>query len=248
MQYDLIVIGAGPGGYVAAIRAAQLGLKTAVVERAEVGGTCLNRGCIPTKTLMHSANLYRELDSAAKIGINVTGASADFKAIHARKAQVVEQLRGGVAQLLKGNAIDVIEGEAAFTSAQAICVNGETYTASDFIIATGSRPFVPPIPGADLPGVVTSDEMLDTDACDFGELVIIGGGVIGVEMASVYSGIGRKVTVIEALDRILANMDREISQNLSMILKKRGVAVNTASTLRWAPRRYRRAEHRSGRH
>lgn len=231
MQYDLIVIGAGPGGYVAAIRAAQLGLKTAVFERAEVGGTCLNRGCIPTKTLMHSANLYRELDSAAKMGINVTGASADFKAMHARKAQVVEQLRGGVAQLLKGNGIDVIEGEAAFTSAGAICVNGETYTAKDFIIATGSKPFVPPIPGADLPGVVTSDEMLDTDACDFGELIIIGGGVIGVEMASVYNGIGRKVIIIEALDRILANMDREISQNLSMILKKRGVAVNTASTV-----------------
>lgn len=229
MQYDLIVIGAGPGGYVAAIRAAQLGLKTAVVERAEIGGTCLNRGCIPTKTLMHSANLYRELDGAAKMGITVTAKAADFKAMHARKAQVVEQLRGGVAQLLKGNGIDVIEGTAAFTSAEAICVNGETYTTKNFIIATGSKPAVPPIPGADLPNVVTSDEMLDTDSCDYNELVIIGGGVIGVEMASVYNGIGRKVTIIEAMDRILANMDREISQNLSMILKKRGVAVNTAS-------------------
>lgn len=229
MQYDLIVIGAGPGGYIAAIRAAQLGLKTAVAERAEIGGTCLNRGCIPTKTLMHSANLYRELDDAARMGITVTAKAADFKAMHARKAQVVEQLRGGVAQLLKGNGVDVIEGTAAFTSAEAICVNGETYTAKNFIIATGSSPAVPPIPGADLPNVVTSDEMLDTDSCDYNELVIIGGGVIGVEMASVYNGIGRKVTVIEALDRILANMDREISQNLSMILKKRGVAVNTAS-------------------
>ena len=129
MQYDLIVIGTGPGGYVAAIRAAQLGLKTAVAERAEVGGTCLNRGCIPTKTLMHSANLYREIGEAGKMGVNVTeigeagkmgvnvtGAEADFKAMHARKAQVVEQLRGGVAQLLKGNGIDVLEGEAAFVS------------------------------------------------------------------------------------------------------------------------------------
>ena len=112
MQYDLIVIGAGPGGYVAAIRAAQLGLKTAVAERAEVGGTCLNRGCIPTKTLMHSANLYREIGEAGKMGVNVTGTEADFKAMHARKTQVVEQLRGGVAQLLKGNGIDVLEGEA----------------------------------------------------------------------------------------------------------------------------------------
>lgn len=112
MQYDLIVIGAGPGGYVAAIRAAQLGLKTAVAERAEVGGTCLNRGCIPTKTLMHSANLYREIGEAGKMGVNINGAEADFKAMHARKAQVVEQLRGGVAQLLKGNGIDVLEGEA----------------------------------------------------------------------------------------------------------------------------------------
>lgn len=229
MQYDLIVIGGGPGGYVAAIRAAQLGLKTALAERAELGGTCLNRGCIPTKTLMHSANLYRELADADQMGIKVTGAQADFKAMHARKTQVVEQLRNGVAQLLKGNGVDVLTGTAAFTSAGSITVNGETHTAKDFIIATGSKPAVPPIPGADLPGVVTSDEMLDTDACDYNELVIIGGGVIGVEMASVYNGIGRKVTIIEALDRILANMDREISQNLSMIMKKRGVAVNTAS-------------------
>lgn len=229
MQYDLIVIGAGPGGYVAAIRAAQLGLKTAVAERAEVGGTCLNRGCIPTKTLMHSANLYREIGEAGKMGVNVTSAEADFKAMHARKAQVVEQLRGGVAQLLKGNGIDVLEGEAAFASPESITVSGETYTARNFIIATGSKPAVPPIPGADLPNVVTSDEMLDTDSCDYKELVIIGGGVIGVEMAGVYNGIGRKVTIIEALERILANMDREISQNLSMILKKRGVAVNTGA-------------------
>lgn len=229
MQYDLIVIGGGPGGYVAAIRAAQLGLKTALAERAELGGTCLNRGCIPTKTLMHSANLYRELADADQMGIKVTGAQADFKAMHARKTQVVEQLRNGVAQLLKGNGVDVLTGTAAFTSAGSITVNGETHTAKDFIIATGSKPAVPPIPGADLPGVVTSDEMLDTAACDYNELVIIGGGVIGVEMASVYNGIGRKVTIIEALDRILANMDREISQNLSMIMKKRGVAVNTAS-------------------
>lgn len=133
MQYDLIVIGAGPGGYVAAIRAAQLGLKTAVAERAEVGGTCLNRGCIPTKTLMHSANLYREIGEAGKMGVNVTGAEADFKAMHARKTQVVEQLRGGVAQLLKGNGIDVLEGEAAFVSPESITVSGETYTAKTLL-------------------------------------------------------------------------------------------------------------------
>ncbi len=231
MQYDLIVIGGGPGGYVAAIRAAQLGLKTAVAEKAELGGTCLNRGCIPTKALMHSANLYRELDGAEEMGISISGKEAGFKAMHARKAKVVEQLRGGVAQLLKGNGIDVLEGTAAFTSPESITVNGEAYTAKNFIIATGSKPAVPPIPGANLPNVVTSDEMLDTDSCDYKELVIIGGGVIGVEMASIYNGIGRKVTVIEALDRLLANMDREISQNLSMILKKRGVAVNTAATV-----------------
>ena len=192
MQYDLIVIGAGPGGYVAAIRAAQLGLKTAVIERAEVGGTCLNRGCIPTKTLMHSANLCRELGEAGKMGINATGADADFKAMHARKAQVVEQLRSGVAQLLKGNAIDVIEGTAAFISAEAITVNGETYTAKNFIVATGSKPFVPPIPGADLPGVVTSDEMLDTDSCDFEELVIIGGGKRWIESLPIWTAKSRR--------------------------------------------------------
>ncbi len=231
MHYDLIVIGGGPGGYTAAIRAAQLGMKTALAEKAQLGGTCLNRGCIPTKTLLHTAGLYRELDSAEKFGITVGSKSIDFKAMHARKTQVVEQLRSGVASLLKGNGIDIITGAAAFLSPNTIKVSGCEYSADKFLIATGSAPARPPIPGADLPNVVTSDEMLDTDACDYKELVIIGGGVIGVEMASVYSGIGAKVTIIEALDRILANMDREISQNLTMIFKKRGIAVNTASTV-----------------
>ena len=184
-DYQLIVIGAVPAATRLRSAPAKLGKRVAVVERREAGGTCLNRGCIPTKTLMHSANLYREIGEAGKMGVNVTGAEADFKAMHARKTQVVEQLRGGVAQLLKGNGIDVLEGEAAFVSAEAVTVNGETYTAKNFIIATGSKPAVPPIPGADLPNVVTSDEMLDTDSCDYKELVIIGGGVIGVEMAGV---------------------------------------------------------------
>lgn len=229
MHYDLIVIGGGPGGYAAAIRAAQLGLKTALAEKAEIGGTCLNRGCIPTKTLLHSAELYRELNHAEAMGIKITGKEADFKAMHTRKAQVVEQLRTGLTNLIKGNGIDILEGEACFTSDKTIAVNGQTYTAANFIIATGSKPIVPPIDGINLPHVVTSDEMLDTDTCDFQNLIVIGGGVIGVEMSSIYSGIDRKVTIIEAADRILANMDREISQNLTMILKKRGVAVNTAA-------------------
>ena len=227
MQYDLIVIGAGPGGYVAAIRAAQLGLKTAVAERAEVGGTCLNRGCIPTKTLMHSANLYREIGEAGKMGVNVTGAEADFKAMHARKAQVVEQLRGGVAQLLKSNGIDVLEGEAAFVSPESITVVGETYTARNFIIATGSKPAVPPIPGADLPNVVTSDEMLDTDSCDYNELVIIGGGVIGMELATAYSRFGAKVTVVEAMPKLLPMMDGELTAMLRKKMEASGVTILT---------------------
>ena len=229
MQYDLIVIGAGPGGYVAAIRAAQLGLKTAVAERAEVGGTCLNRGCIPTKTLMHSANLYREIGEAGKMGVNVTGAEADFKAMHARKAQVVEQLRGGVAQLLKGNGIAVLEGEAAFVSPESITVSGETYTAKNFIIATGSKPAVPPIPGADLPNVVTSDEMLDTDSCDYKELVIIGGGVIGMEFAGIFSALGSKVTVIEFMKQILPPFDADIAKRLKAALTKQGIKIITGA-------------------
>lgn len=233
-QYDLIVVGAGPGGYVAAIRAARSGLHTALVEKAEVGGTCLNRGCIPTKTLIHSSHLYRELGMCGELGISAGKCSYDIKKMYQRKNEVTQQLRSGVEFLLQANGIDVINGTAVISGSHTVTVRGETaeeLTAAHILIATGSVPSIPPIEGIDLPGVITSDRLLDQDGTDYQSLVIIGGGVIGVEFATVFNALGCRVTVIEAMDRLLPGMDKEISQNLSMILKKRGITVCTSSSV-----------------
>ncbi len=224
-QYQLLIIGGGPGGYVAAIRAAQLGLKTALVERRKLGGTCLNRGCIPTKAMLHSTSAYAECAHFEQLGLSVTGLTYDMEKIHARKDHVVETLVSGVAQLLKANNVDVIAGTATITALGTVSVDGTRYTADRILVAAGSVPSRPPIPGLELEGVVTSDEMLEGPVHDYHSLVIIGGGVIGVEMASIYSNLGCTVTIIEAMDRIVPTLDREIAQNLTMILKKRGVQI-----------------------
>lgn len=229
MQYDLVVIGGGPGGYVAAIRASQLGMKTALVEKRELGGTCLNRGCIPTKTLMHAANQYRESADWTDLGLQLEGRRYDFAGLHQRKNAVIGQLRDGIAQLLKANKVDVYQAAGQIVDGNTVKAGEETLTAGHILIAAGSVPAVPPISGADLPGVVTSDGLLEQQGIDCQRLLIIGGGVIGVEMASIYNALGKQVTIVEAAERILPPMDREISQNLSMILKKRGVEIYTGA-------------------
>lgn len=229
MQYDVIIIGGGPGGYVSAIRASQLGMKTALIEKRDLGGTCLNRGCIPTKTLMHTANLYREAGEAEALGLQFGERIYDFAKIHQRKNDVTAQLRDGIGQLLKANKVDVYQACANIVDGNTVQAGEHTLTAAHILIAAGSVPAMPPIKGADLPGVVTSDALLEGEGLDCERLVIIGGGVIGVEMASIYASLGKQVTIIEAADKILPPMDREISQNLSMILKKRGVTIFTSS-------------------
>lgn len=229
MQYDLVVIGGGPGGYVAAIRASQLGMKTALVEKRELGGTCLNRGCIPTKTLMHAANQYRESADWTDLGLQLEERRYDFAGLHQRKNAVIGQLRDGIAQLLKANKVDVYQAAGQIVDGNTVKAGEETLTAGHILIAAGSVPAVPPISGADLPGVVTSDGLLEQQGVDCQRLLIIGGGVIGVEMASIYNALGKQVTIVEAAERILPPMDREISQNLSMILKKRGVEIYTGA-------------------
>lgn len=231
-RYDLVVIGAGPGGYVGAIKAAQLGLKTAIVEARQIGGTCLNRGCIPTKTLMHSSHLYSEMQEAGLYGLSAQGTGYDFAAMHARKDEVVGKLRDGVSFLLNANKVDVMTGMGKILNANTVEVETsegkETLETNNILIASGSVPARPPIPGMELDGIVTSDELLEGTPTDYKTLTVIGGGVIGVEFASVFSALGCKVTIIEALDRIIPTMDKEIAQNLSMILKKRGIEVNTS--------------------
>lgn len=230
--YDLAVIGAGPAGYEAAIRAAQLGLSVAVVESRQAGGTCLNRGCIPTKAILHSAGLYREAKRFSEFGLAAEGLSFDYGAVARRKDKVVEQLRAGVEQLLKANGIAVFAGRGTVQGSGSVLVEGPDGTAElkteKILIATGCVPSVPPIPGSDLPGVFTSDGLLASETA-YRRLVVIGGGVIGVEFATAFADFGCEVTVLEALPRLLSNMDRELSQNLAMILKKRGVSVHTGA-------------------
>ena len=234
-EYQLIVIGAGPGGYEAAIRAAQLGLTTALIERRDVGGTCLNLGCIPTKAMLHSAQLYREAANFELFGLHTENTSFDWAKVHQRKNDVVVKLRTGIEQLIKANKIDFFNNSASILGKNDVQLDqGEVIRGENILIATGSVPARPPIPGLDLPNVVTSDELLDdphfTQADSLAkEILIIGGGVIGVEFASVFSSFGCHVTIVEAMERILPTMDREISQSLNMVLKKRGVSIHTGA-------------------
>ena len=232
-DYQLLIIGAGPGGYVAALHAARRGLKTAVIENREVGGTCLNRGCIPTKTLLHSSEIVAGINGGEKFGVGAERVHFDMSAIFARKREVSAKLSGGIEGMFRAAKVDLLRGTGTVTGSGTVKFVGEegekVITAERILLATGSVPARPPIPGLDLPGVLTSDELLE--GCDhlYDSLVIIGGGVIGVEFATFYADLGCKVTIIEGLDRLLPNMDRELGQNLSMILKKHGVDVYTNS-------------------
>ena len=224
-QYGLIVIGAGPGGYEAALRASQLGIRTALVERRDVGGPCLNRGCIPTKSLLHAAGIVKEASGGGEWGVNAGELTVDFAAVHRKKAEVTEKLRAGVEGLLKQKKVDLLRGTGTILGPGRVAVDGTEYAADNILIATGSVPARPPIPGLEL--AITSDDVLAPQERVYRSLVIIGGGVIGVELACVYTALGCKVTIVEALERILPNMDREICQNMTMIFKRQGVSVNT---------------------
>ena len=226
-DFDLIVVGGGPGGYEAALHAAKLGLKTALVEKDFVGGTCLNRGCIPTKALLHASSVYEEAKNGAALGISAEPA-VDLHAVYAYKQQVVEKLRSGVEGLLKSAKVTVLSGVGTLTAEHTVTVNQTAYTAEHVLLATGSVPARPPIPGLDLPGVHTSDELL-AGVEPFRSIVIIGGGVIGMEFATFYNDLGVDVTVVEGLDRLLPVMDKELGQNLAMIMKKRGVKITTGA-------------------
>ena len=233
-DYQLIVIGAGPGGYTAALRAAKLGLHTAIVERREVGGTCLNRGCIPTKTLLHASQVYSDAAEGARMGVHAGNISYDMGEIFAYKLSVSDKLRQGIHALLKGAKVDVVEGTAQITAPGEVTVTAPDgaavqYTAERILAATGSVNVRPPIPGLELPGVMTSDELLEGTDKPYESLVIIGGGVIGVEFATFYSNLGCRVTLVEGMANLLPTMDRELGQNLAQILKKKGVEVLTSA-------------------
>lgn len=230
-QYDLVIIGAGPGGYEAAYEAADFGMKVALVEKDLVGGTCLNRGCVPTKTMMHSSDAYRIATQSAHIGVSAEGVKADLNRIIDRKCEVSETLRDGIMFLLKKKKVDFVAGTAKVTDGHTVEISGNEevseLTAANIMIATGSEPATPPIPGADLPGVLDSTGLLELRGEIMKDFVIIGGGVIGIEFATIYSDLGTNVTVVEAMDRLLPNMDKELGRSLKMNFKNRGIDTHT---------------------
>ncbi len=229
-HFDLIVVGTGPGGYVAAIRAAQLGLKTAVVEKDELGGTCLNWGCIPTKAWVVSAHLYEQIKRAKEYGIEVGEPKIRWDWLVERKNKVVKQLTGGVGALMKGRGIEIFRGTARLTSATRMVVaqaaGGSTeLSATTIMLATGATASVPPGFKIDGTRIVTSQEALDLKAQPK-RLAVLGGGVVGTEFASFFASIGSQVTLIEMLPRLLPNEDDEIAQTLEREMKRHKIELN----------------------
>jgi len=209
-EFDVAIVGGGPGGYVAAIRSAQLGLKTVLIERDAVGGTCLNIGCIPTKTLAKNAELIHEIESSGNRGLIIDNPVIDMPKTISMKNNIVAQLVGGVRILLKRNGVTLIKGDARVLSGTSISVNEEEIKFDHLIIATGSSNSIPPIPGLDRPGILTSTEILELKYVPK-NLLIIGGGVIGCEFATIFNSFGSKVTIVEAMPYILPLMDADVS-------------------------------------
>lgn len=227
---DVIVIGAGPGGYVAAIRAAQLGAKVTLIEQSKLGGTCLNRGCIPTKALLKSTGYINIPEKARKMGIELNFSGLNLEKIRECKDKAVAQLVGGVQYLVKKNGIELIEGKGFFLDKDTVGIEsgGETLIrkAKKIIIATGSQPASLKITGADNSAVINSNEALKVSGVP-SNLLIIGGGAIGVEFAYMYRNLGSNVTVLEMMPRLLPQTDHEIAALLEKSMKKQGIAVYT---------------------
>ena len=222
----IIIIGAGPGGYETALLAAKRGVEVVLVEAGHVGGTCLNEGCIPTKSFCRNAEVLDTLRESESFGITGLDFKFDFKHVTSRKNAVVEQLRGGVESLLGHKNITLVHGKASFKDAHTVIVGDEEYQGDYVIIATGSVSASLPVPGADLPGMMTSKEILDIEDIPK-RLCVIGGGVIGLEFASVFHSFGSEVTVLEYCKDILPRFDSDLSKRLKQSLVKRGIEINT---------------------
>ncbi|SFH89468.1 dihydrolipoamide dehydrogenase [Tindallia magadiensis] len=225
MRKELIIIGAGPGGYVAAIRAAQLGAKVTVIEGRDIGGTCLNRGCISTKAMYTNAKKISDLKKMHEFGVELEGYRINFEKIQSRKKAVVDQLVGGIEKLLKAYQVEVIHGWATFAGENTLEVStkeGETLVleGEKILIASGSKPSILPIEGTDLPGVITSDELLDIDHIPK-KLAVAGSGVIGIELAAIFNAFGSEVTVVSST--LLKRMDGEMIKRVQPYLKKQGL-------------------------
>ncbi|MCM3399913.1 dihydrolipoyl dehydrogenase [Oceanobacillus profundus] len=233
-KFDVAIVGGGPGGYVAAIRAAKQGLNVALVEGRDLGGTCLNRGCIPSKTLLKHAEVLDQIKNAQAFGITVKDVSYSIEAMVKRKNTVVNTLKNGIKGLLKQNKIKVFEGYGVVSENKTIIISlaneNTTILAENIILATGSKPFVPPLPGLDEVSYHTSDTIFDIEEVP-SKLVIVGGGVIGLEIGCIFNRLGTEVEVVEMAESIIPNEDEDATKFLTKQLKKSGISIHTGTKI-----------------
>lgn len=236
-MYDVIIVGGGPGGYVAAIKAGQIGLKVALIEKDNVGGVCLNWGCIPTKAMLKTAKVFKQFNNAEKYGLTISDKDAikvDLKLIKRRKDKIVKRLTTGVKGLLKKAGVEIINGFGIVKDNQTVEVEGITYKTKNIVLATGAHPFIPPITGIDelmkSGNGLTAKELLELEVLPE-KLVIIGGGVIGVEFATLYSNLGTKVTIIEREKNLLTQIDDEVRTSYMKLLKNKNLTIITEATV-----------------
>lgn len=235
-NYQIAIIGSGPGGYVAALRAGQLGADTVLIEKGDLGGTCLNWGCIPTKAFVRSAEVFSDIKNAKDFGIKVEGAEIDFPAVVKRKDKIVKRLVAGINHLIKkDDNIDKIDGKASFIDQKTLKIEKEDeeleITADNIIIATGSEASTLPIPGADLDGILNSKSVLALDELPE-SMVVVGGGIIGMEFAFIFNSFGVDVTVIEYLDQLVTGVDKDIASELNRSARRRRINVKTSSEVK----------------
>lgn len=247
IKTDLAIIGAGPGGYVAALRAAQLGMQVTIIESAHLGGVCLNRGCIPTKAMLQTAAVAHEVGRAATFGVAIDGAvRIDYATALARRDKVVDRLKGGVRGLLKHGKVQIVSGRASFLGPQTLRVEPvatdigagkgtaltqpETVEARHIIVATGSRPLALPVPGVDLPRVLDSDGALALTAVP-SSIVVVGAGAVGCEWSQIFARLGAQVTLVEMLPAVLPRSDEDLGKELAKALKAEGIAIHTGTSI-----------------
>lgn len=234
-NYDLVIIGAGPGGYTAALKATGFGMKVAVIDKDRIGGVCVNRGCIPTKALLHASNIFETMQQCDEFGVYTDFISFDYKKMQDYKKKSVRQYRGEIEKLFEKNGVDFIKGTATIRRNRTVEVVHEEgrdfLQARHVIIATGASPILPDIPGISLPGVMNSDRLLSAQTWNYDRVVIIGGGVIGVEFATIFQALCSKVTIVEKGPHLLGPMDQEVGLALERQLKKKGISVYCNSTV-----------------